>query len=108
MYEVSTCSLLYSHKFTDHLCVVATRNPSTDGMIIINKAGVVYSINVDEKSLIPFIYASNQIPDNKTLFLKLAKRFDLKGVDEIFLKMFNEKIASGDYQEAANIAKDAP
>ena len=108
MYEVSTCSLLYSHKFTDHLCVVATRNPSTDGMIVINKAGVVYSINVEENSLIPFISASNQIPDNKTLSFKLAQRFHLKGADGVFVQMFNQKMATADYQGAANVARDAP
>ena len=72
MYEVSTCSLLMRQKFTDQLCVVATRNPSTDGMIVINKAGVLYSINVEENSLVPFINASTQIPDNKTVAFKLA------------------------------------
>jgi clathrin heavy chain len=108
MYEVSTCSLLYRHKLTDQLCVVATRNPATDGMIVINKAGVVYSINVEENSLIPFITASNQIPDNKTLSFKLAQRFHLKGADGVFVQMFNQKMATADYQGAANVARDAP
>lgn len=39
MYEVSTATLLYRQKFTDKVCIVATRNPKTDGMIVINKAG---------------------------------------------------------------------
>jgi clathrin heavy chain len=77
-------------------------------MIVINKAGVLYSINVEENSLIPFINASQQIPDNKTLSFKLAQRFHLQGANEVFVQMFNQKMATGDYQGAANVAKDAP
>jgi hypothetical protein len=89
MYEVSTTSLLFRQKFTDQLCVVATRNPTTDGMIVINKAGVIYSINVEENNLIPFINASGQIADNKTLSFKLAQRFHLQGANDVFVQMFN-------------------
>ena len=65
MYEVSTAALLFRQKFTDQLCVVATRNQKTDGMIVINKAGNIYAINVEENKLIPYINGAGHIADNK-------------------------------------------
>lgn len=61
MYEVSTAALLYRQKFTDKVCIVATRNPKTDGMNVINKAGQIYAINVEENSLIPYINGAGHI-----------------------------------------------
>ena len=72
MYEVSTAALLYRQKVTDQLCFVATRNEKTDGMIVINRAGQIYSVNVEENNLIPYINAAGHIPSNKELSFKLA------------------------------------
>lgn len=86
MYEVSTAALLFRQKFTDQLCVVATRNTKTDGLIVINKAGNIYAINVEENNLIPYINQAGHIADNKQLSFKLAQRFHLSGADEIFVQ----------------------
>lgn len=108
MYEVSQAALLYRQKITDQLCFVSTRNANTDGMIVINRAGQIFSINVEENNLIPYINSVNFIPDNKTLSFKLAQRFHLSGADDLFLLMFNQKLAASDYAGAAQVAKDAP
>jgi len=108
MYECSSASLLYRTKITDQLCFVSTRNANTDGMIVINKVGQIFSINVEENNLIPYINNAGHIPDNRNLSFKLAQRFSLPGADEAFLQLFNQKLASADYAGAANIAKDAP
>jgi len=108
MYECSSACLLYRTKITDQLCFVSTRNNNTDGMIVINKIGQIFSINVDEGNLIPFINNANHIPDNRTLSFKLAQRYGLPGADDAFIMLFNQKLASADYAGAANIAKDAP
>ena len=108
MYEVSTASLLYRQKITDQLCFVSARNATTDGMIVINRGGQIFSINVEENNLIPYINSTSHIADNKQLSFKLAQRFHLSGADEVFKQLFNQKIASSDYAGAANIARDAP
>lgn len=72
MYEVSTAALLYRQKITDDVCIVSTRNTKTDGMIVINKQGIIYSINVEENALIPYISSAGHIPDCKNLSFKLA------------------------------------
>ena len=77
-------------------------------MIVINRAGQIFSINVEENNLIPYINSVNFIPDNKNLSFKLAQRFSLPGADDLFLLMFNQKLAASDYAGAAQVAKDAP
>jgi clathrin heavy chain len=72
MYEISSASLLYRQKITDQLCFVSSRNATTDGMIVINRGGQVFSINVEENNLIPYINSASHIADNKTLSFKLA------------------------------------
>lgn len=73
MYEISQGSLLFRQKLTDSLIFVATKNPNTDGMICINKAGSVVSINVDENNFIPYIMnVLKHIPDNTGLAFKIA------------------------------------
>jgi len=70
-------------------------------MIVINRAGQIFSINVEENNLIPYINSVTFIPDNKNLSFKLAQRFSLPGADDLFMLMFNQKIASQDYAGAA-------
>jgi clathrin heavy chain len=73
IYEVSQSVLLYRQRVTDSLIFVATKNPNTDGMICINKAGQVLSINIDETNFIPFIMnVAKHIPDNVGLAFRLA------------------------------------
>jgi len=64
MYEISTASLLARQRITDQVCFVSSRNAATDGMIVINRAGQIFSLNVEEAQLIPFISAAQHIPDN--------------------------------------------
>jgi len=108
MYEVSSASLLFRQKITDQLCFVSTRNANTDGMIVVNRVGQIFSINVEENNLIPYINSAGHIPDNKNLSFKLAQRFHLSGADDLFMMMFNQKLAAGDYAGAATVARDAP
>lgn len=109
MYEVSTAVLLYRQRITDSLIFVATKNPNTDGMICVNKAGQVLSINVDENNFIPYLMnVAKHIPDNVGLAFKLAQRYNLKGADELFVAQFNKLIMSQDYAGAAKVARDAP
>jgi clathrin heavy chain len=39
IYEIANAVLLFRQRITDSLIFVATKNPNTDGMICINKAG---------------------------------------------------------------------
>jgi clathrin heavy chain len=88
---------------------VAAKNPNTDGMICINKAGQVISLNIDEQNFIPFIInLCRHIPDNVGMAFKLAQRFHLPGADELFVTQFNKLLMQSDYAGAARVARDAP
>jgi len=54
------------------------------------------------------VAAAGHITDNKTLAFKLAQRFHLPGADDMFVLLFNQKLASQDYAGAAAVARDAP
>jgi len=77
-------------------------------MIVINRAGHIFSINVEENNLIPYVSSAGHIADNKTLAFKLAQRFHLPGADDMFVLLFNQKLAASDYAGAATVARDAP
>ena len=83
MYEISTVSLIYKSKISEHRCFVSTRNTSTDGMFVINKGGQVFAIDVAKQNLIPYINSLEHIPDNRTLTFKMAQRFNLSRMDEV-------------------------
>ena len=83
MYEVSTVSLIYRQKISEHICFVSTRNTNTDGMFVINKGGQVFAIDVEENNLIPYINSVEHIPLRKTLSFKMAQKFHLPGADEV-------------------------
>ena len=77
-------------------------------MIVINRAGKIFFINVEENNLIPYVSLAGHIPDNKTLAFKLTQRFHLPGADDMFVLLFNQKLAASDYAGAATVARDAP
>ena len=108
LYEASTAALLHKQQFTDQLCFVATRNPTTDGMLVVNKTGQLFMLNVEESALVPYIASAAHIPNNKELSLRLAQKFGLSGADDMFRMLFNQKLAAADYAGAANAARDAP
>lgn len=85
MYEISTCAQLARQQLTNFLPVVACRNPVTDGMVFIDKGGVVHSVNVEGTKLVQYVCKSL----NSELGINLAKRFGLTGVDDIFTSQFN-------------------
>jgi len=108
LYEISTASVLGRQKLTDQICVVSAKNPNTDGMVVINKAGQIFSINVNEANLISFINSAAHIPDRQTLAFNLAQRFRLPGANDQFVALFNQKLQMQDYVGAANVAKNSP
>jgi hypothetical protein len=55
-------------------------------MIAINKQGSVFSINIDENNLVPFIMnQAKHIPNNQQFAFKLAQKHSLKGADDLFV-----------------------
>jgi hypothetical protein len=73
-------------RITDQLIFTAAKNTQTEGMIAINKQGSVFSINIDENNLVPFIMnQAKHIPNNQQFAFKLAQKHSLKGADDLFV-----------------------
>lgn len=63
------------------------------------------SVSVDEDRIVPFLINVKQHGD---LARRLAERCNLPGAENLFVQMFNEKFAQGQFSEAAKIAAKAP
>ena len=58
-------------------------------MIVINRAGQIFMINVEENNLVPYVNSAAHIQGNTALSFSLAKRFSLSGADDLFMLQFN-------------------
>ena len=64
---------------------------------------------IDENGLLPHLLGNCQhIPNVQQLAFTIAGRYNLPGVDNIFMGQFNNFIVNGDYQNAAKIASMSP
>jgi clathrin heavy chain len=109
VFELTTASLLFRSKVCNENIFVGTANSKTGGYYVIGKEGVVYSINVVEEMLVNHILNQcRHIPDVMQLAFKLASRYKLPGVDNMFVDQFNRLLVAGDVVNASKIAASAP
>jgi len=106
LYEASRARFIYKAKFTDNHCFAATRDAHADGLLTIDTAGRVFSIDVNPQALVQFIFNDITITDNEELSLWMAGRFNLAGAAEINRVLFEQRVKKKDYQGAANIVKE--
>jgi clathrin heavy chain len=71
----------------------------------VNKKGQVLSVNVDEQTIIPYTLTTL---NNMELAFKLASRGNLPGVDDLYVKQYQQLFASGQFNEAAKVAASSP
>lgn len=109
LYEMSTCEQIYKTRISSQPIFVVAKNYTNDGLLALNKNGVLYGGMVDESGLIPHLMQNcKHLPNCQQLIFSLAGRYSLPGVDNIFLGQFNNFIINGDYQNAAKIASMSP
>ncbi len=80
---------------------IGTCNSKTDGAFLINKAGALISINIDENNLVSYIMNNCSQIDGKSVRIQLAQKYGLPGADGMFVELFNRAIISQDYTKAA-------
>lgn len=74
-----------------------------------NKSGSLFGGLIDENSLLMHLMNNcKHIPNVQQLAFTIAGRYNLPGVDNMFLSQFNNYIVNGDYQNAAKIASMSP
>ena len=86
LFELTTCSLLYRNRISNESVFAGTRNSKNDGYLIISKDGTILSLSVDETQLAGYMLTNcRHIPDVVQLVFKLAARYRLPGVENMFL-----------------------
>ncbi len=106
---MTTCEQIYKARISTQAIFVVARNYTNDGILALNKNGSLYGGLIDEASLIPHLINNcKHIAGIQQLVFTLAGRYNLPGVDNIFLGQFNNFIINGDYANAAKIASMSP
>lgn len=109
IYELTTNQQIFKTRISNQPIFVAARNFANDGILAINKDGSLLGGMIDENGLLPHLLNScGHIPNVQQLAFTIAGRYNLPGVDNIFLGQFNNYLINGDYQNAAKIASMSP
>lgn len=104
IFDIATGKLVYMNKVAQDKDTIFVTTSYKGGILGVNRAGKVLSINLNEQTIIPYILSKNDLD----LATKLACRANLPGADDLFNKQFQVLIQSGKYAEAARIAAEAP
>ena len=79
LYDIETGTCIYMNRIWDSAIFVTAPYSSTSGIIAVNLVGQVFSVCVDEETIIPYITNSLQKPE---LALKIAARINRPGIEE--------------------------
>jgi clathrin heavy chain len=109
IYELITCEQIYKTRISTGAIFAAARNYTNDGLLAMTKSGSLYGGLIDENSLLVHLMNNcKHIPNAQQLAFTIAGRYNLPGVDNMFLNQFNNYLVNGDYANAAKIASMSP
>lgn len=109
LYEISTCEQIYKVRIANGAIFAAAKNFTKDGILAVTKSGALYGGLIDENVLVQHLINNcKHIPNNQQLAFSLAGRYNLPGVDNMFMSQFNNYLVNGDYANAAKIASMSP
>eukprot|EP01022_Parablepharisma_sp_SALTPOND_P000326 TRINITY_DN1014_c0_g1_i1.p1 TRINITY_DN1014_c0_g1~~TRINITY_DN1014_c0_g1_i1.p1 ORF type:complete len:1806 (+),score=251.50 TRINITY_DN1014_c0_g1_i1:3065-8482(+) len=109
VHELYTGSMIYRMRLSPDMVVASCRHSQTDGMMCVNRKGVVFLVTVDEKNIVNYIQTQcPHIPDAVGVAFKIARAGSLPGAEQLFMDLFNKYIAERDYTKAAKTAAEAP
>lgn len=99
MFYTGNGTLVYKNRISSN-SVFEGAKTATDGIVVVNNAGQVLSINVDENNLVP--YCLSALKDANLGVCFAAK--GLPGADALFETKFRQLMAAGQVREAAIVA----
>jgi len=109
VHELYTGGMIYRTRLSPDLVVAACRHSATDGMLTINRKGVVSLVTADDKNLVSHIQTQcPHIPDAVGVAIKIARAGALPGAESLFMDQFDKYINEHDYINAAKTAAEAP
>lgn len=107
LYDLETGTCIYADRITNATVLVTAEHEATDGVIGVNKKGQVFSVSIDNQTIIPYILSTL---NNTKLALKLASRANLPGTstDDLYVRHFQQLFHNEQYGEAAKMAATSP
>ncbi|CAH8290985.1 unnamed protein product [Eruca vesicaria subsp. sativa] len=105
VYDLETASPIYRNRISQDPIFLTSEASSVGGFYAINRRGQVLLATVNEATIIPFISGPLK---NMELAVKLAKRGNLPGAEDLVEKHFKELFDQRKYKEAAELAAESP
>jgi clathrin heavy chain len=105
LYDLESGSCIYMNRISGETIFVTAEHEASHGLIGVNKKGQVLSVDVDEQTIIPYILTTL---NNTELAFKLASRADLPGADDLYVKQYQQLFATGQFDQAAQVAANSP
>ena len=109
LYEMTTNEQIYKVRIANGAIFAAAKNHTKDGILAMNKNGSLFGGLIDENVLVMHLMNNcKHIPNVQQLAFSLAGKYNLPGVDNMFMSQFNNYLVNGDYANAAKIASMSP
>lgn len=104
IFDVGTGKLIYMNRISADTIFVTAPQPSSGGIVGVNRKGQVLSVTLDENNVVPYI--CNKLNDFD-LAIRLAARANIPAQD-LFAGQFNQLFVTGRFKEAAQVAASSP
>ncbi|EGV63105.1 Clathrin heavy chain [Yamadazyma tenuis] len=101
LYDMETGSNLFVNRITADPVFTASAFKDGTGIITINKAGQVLSVEVSRDRIVPYVLDKLS---NVSLALSLSSRGGFPGAENLFTQQFQNYLNQGDYTNAAKVA----
>lgn len=105
LYDIESGSALYMNRVSETTMFVTAQHSSTGGLMGVNRAGKVLSVNVVPEAIVPYVMSKL---NDVELATRLASRNGFPGAENLFMEHFFELFEEGKYREAALVAADSP
>eukprot|EP00033_Pygsuia_biforma_P001350 GCRY01001529.1.p1 GENE.GCRY01001529.1~~GCRY01001529.1.p1 ORF type:complete len:1614 (+),score=231.96 GCRY01001529.1:130-4971(+) len=103
--DIESGSLVFKNRISTDSVFISTPCSKTDGLLLVNKSGQVLSLSIDENKIVPFL--ANEM-NNTELALRIARRSNLVGAEDIVVREFQKLFQQNRFVEAAKIAAESP
>lgn len=101
LYDMETGANLFVNRITADPVFTASAYNNGTGIVTINKAGQVLTVEVAKDRIIPYVLEKLS---NVPLGLALASRGGFPGAENLFTQQFQNYLNQGDYTNAAKVA----
>ena len=109
VHQMFTGFMIYRGRISTDMIIACCKHTASDGMLCVNKKGVVLLSKIDEGTIVNYIQTRcSHIPDAGGIAFKIAQAGSLPGAEQLLISLFNKYFSEQDYTNAAKTAAQAP